>query len=129
MSIAAYFAGKSAKKLLGKFGVPVAIVVMVVVILGLTYCTGSKNGGRKEVVKQQERTIKIEQQVGEANEGAANQRLSDQDILNKQEKELSNALTEQNPNDRAIRAGCNIMQQQGRDTSEIPACSRYNTSE
>jgi hypothetical protein len=110
---------------LAKYGLYIGLALLVALVLGLTYCQGQKAGKSGEVVKEQQRTIQTQAEVGNANENAAAARVSDATKAVQQEKELTNALHATNDPDkqRALR-GCLIMRQQGRDTKNIPACSR-----
>lgn len=104
---------------LQKYGIYLAIVAVVIAVLGLTYCQGQKAGRSGEVVKQQERTIQVQQEVGSANENAADARVSDATKAAQQEKELKDALAATNdPNRQRLLRGCLIIKQQGR---KLPA--------
>jgi hypothetical protein len=94
-----------------------------VAILSLAYCKGQSAGRSGEVIKQQKREIEVQQDLGRANDKAGAQRLDDAMKSTKQEKELTDALNATSDPDRqrALR-GCIILRQQGRDTSNIPAC-------
>lgn len=108
-----------------KYGIYLAIAAVVVAVLGLTYCQGQKAGKSGEVVKQQERTIETQQQVGAANENAAAARVSDATKAAQQEKELKDALAATNDPDRQrVLRGCLIMRQQGRLEKDLPARCR-----
>lgn len=108
---------------LAKYGIYLTIAAIVVAVLGLTYCQGQKAGKSGEVVKQQERTIEIQNQVGAANENAAAARVDDATTAAQQERELKDALDATNdPARQRVLRGCLIMRQQGRDTQNIPAC-------
>lgn len=100
------------------------LAIMLVVILTLAYCSGRQDGKTGEVVKQQEREIEVQRDVGDANTKSADQRVEDAVKAEKQQKELADALkaTTDPDRQRALR-GCVILRQQGRDTSRIPACS------
>lgn len=106
-----------------KYGIYLGIAAAVALILGLAYCSGQKSGRTGEVVKEQARTIEVQNQVGVANENAAAARVSDATKAAIQERELKDALDATNDPDlqRTLR-GCLIMRQQGRDTKNIPAC-------
>lgn len=113
---------------LAKYGIYLAIAAVVVAVLGLTYCQGQKAGKSGEVVKQQERTIETQQQVGAANENAAAARVSDATKAAQQEKELKDALAATNDPDRQrVLRGCLIMRQQGRSDKDLPARCRPET--
>jgi len=112
--------------LLKKFGPFVAIGLVVALALGLAYCKGQSAGKSGEVVKEQQRTIQTQAEVGNANENAAAARVSDATKAVQQEKELSDALkSTTDPNRARVLRGCLIMRQQGRDTKNIPACSGH----
>lgn len=108
---------------LQKYGLYIGLALLVFVALALTYCSGQKAGKSGEVVKSQARTIETQTQVGAANENAAASRVTDATVAVQQERELKDALAATNDPDRqrALR-GCVVMRQQGRDTSNIPAC-------
>lgn len=111
-----------------KYGIYAAIVAVVVAVLGLTYCQGQKSGKSGEVVKQQKREITVTREVGAANENAAGARVADTGRIALQERELKDALNAtKDPNRQRVLRGCLIMRQQGRDTQNIPACSRPKT--
>lgn len=108
---------------LAKYGIYLAIAAVVVAVLGLTYCQGQKAGKSGEVVKEQSRTIEVQNQVGAANENAAAARVSDATKAAQQTRELEDALkSTDDPNRARVLRGCLIMRQQGRDTQNIPAC-------
>ena len=108
-----------------KYGIYFAIAAVVVAVLVLTYCSGQKSGRSGEVVKQQDRTIKIQQEVGAANENAAGARVADATKAAQQEKELKDALAATNdPTRQRVLRGCLIMRQQGRSDKDLPAACR-----
>lgn len=108
-----------------KYGIYLAIAAVVVAVLGLTYCQGQKSGKSGEVVKQQDRTIKTQQEVGTANENAAGARVADATKAAQQEKELKDALDATNdPTRQRVLRGCLIMRQQGRSDKDLPAACR-----
>lgn len=101
------------------------IALLVGLALLVAYCTGRGDGKRVEVVKQQERTIEVLEDVGAANETAAGTRVADTKRIALNEKELADALkAETDPDTRRALRGCIIMRQQGRDTTGVPACGR-----
>lgn len=111
-----------------KYGIYLGIAAAVALILGLAYCSGQKAGKSGEVVKEQQRTIETQQQVGAANENAAAARVSDATKAAQQERELKDALNAtDDPNRQRVLRGCLIMRQQGRDTENIPACRGLTT--
>ena len=93
------------------------------VLLTLAYCKGQSAGKSSEIIKQQDREIEVQKDLGTANEKAADKRLSDTELARIQERELTNALQASSDPDRqrALR-GCIILRQQGRDVSDLPAC-------
>lgn len=110
---------------LAKYGIYLAIAAVVVAVLGLTYCQGQKAGKSGEVINQQERTIKVQREVGAANENAADARVSDATKAAQQEKELKDALAAtDDPNRQRLLRGCLIMRQQGRSDKDLPARCR-----
>lgn len=107
----------------GKFGIYIGIVLAVIAVLALTYCKGESAGKSGAVVKEQKRTIQVQQEVGAANENAAGARVADTAKAAQQERELTNALNaSKDPNRQRVLRGCLIMRQQGRNTKNIPAC-------
>lgn len=110
---------------LAKYGIYLVIAAVVVAVLGLTYCQGQKAGKSGEVVKEQSRTIEVQNQVGAANENAATARVSDATKAAQQERELKDALAATNdPNRQRVLRGCLIMRQQGRSEKDLPAACR-----
>lgn len=108
-----------------KYGIYLAIVALVVTVLGLTYCQGQKAGKSGEVVKQQERTIKVQQEVGAASENAAAARVSDATRAAQEERELKDALeATDDPTRQRVLRGCLILRQQGRSDEDLPARCR-----
>lgn len=116
--------------LVEKFG-PVAskiiffggIVAFVAALLLLSYCSGGSDGKTGEVVKQQEREIQVQQDLGKANENASTARVQDAVKAEQQKKELNDAIKDTNSPDRArALRGCIILRQQGRDTFNLPQC-------
>lgn len=108
---------------LAKYGIYLAIAAVAVAVLMLAFCQGKQTGKSGEVVKQQGREIETQIDLGRANENAADARVKDATTAAKQEKELTDALEASKDPDRqrALR-GCAILRQQGRDTSNLPAC-------
>lgn len=110
--------------LLAKYWPYIVIAGAVAALLMLAYCQGHSAGKSGEVVKEQRRTIEIQNQVGAANENAAGARVADATKTAQQERELKDALAStSDPARRRVLRGCLIMRQQGRDTKNIPACS------
>ena len=97
--------------------------LVLVSVLSLAYCKGQSAGKSGEVVKQQKREIQTQQELGRANEKAGDRRMEDAARSTAQQKELEDALAASKDPDRqrALR-GCIILRQQGRDTSNLPAC-------
>lgn len=111
-----------------KYGIYIAIAAIVVAVLGLTYCQGKSAGKSGEVVKEQGRTIQVQQEVGAANENAADARVSDAVLAAQQEKELKDALAATNDPDRQrVLRGCVVMRQQGRLEKDLPTPCRLAT--
>jgi hypothetical protein len=106
-----------------RFGPYIGVGLFVILLLTLTYCSGQKSGKSSEIIKQQDREIEVQKDLGKANENAAGDRLSDFEQARAQERELTNALqaTSDPDRQRALR-GCIILRQQGRDVSNLPAC-------
>lgn len=109
--------------LLRKWGLPLASALLLALILSVAYCQGRSAGKSGEVIQQQKREIETQQDLGRANEKAGDQRMKDAERSTAQQKELTDALNATSDPDRqrALR-GCIILRQQGRDTSNIPAC-------
>lgn len=108
---------------LTKYWPYLAAALLAVLFLTMTYCSGRSAGRDGEIADQQERTIELQNEVGAANDTAADQRVQDVVRSEQQRRELDDALKATGDPDRAraIR-GCIILQQQGRDTSNIAAC-------
>jgi hypothetical protein len=106
-----------------RFGPYIGVGLLVVLLLTLAYCKGQSAGKSSEIIKQQDREIEVQKDLGKANENAAGDRLSDFEQARAQERELTNALqaTSDPDRQRALR-GCVILWQQGRDISNLPAC-------
>lgn len=99
------------------------IALLVGALLLLTYCTGRSDGKTGEVVKQQEREIETQRDLGRANENAAASRVEDATKAAQQKEELNHAIADTKDPDRArALRGCLILRQQRRDTSHISAC-------
>jgi hypothetical protein len=98
-------------------------VVIIGACLLLAYCTGRSDGKSGEVIKAQDREIEVKTKVGDANENAAGTRVEDATKLQRQQQEIEDAVRNaKGPDDVRAKRGCVILQQQGRDTSAIPAC-------
>lgn len=100
------------------------IIALVILLVLLTaYCSGRKDGKTGEIVEQQERQIEVQENVNEANTGAADRRVDDAKKAAQQERELNDAIqTTTDPSRQRVLRGCLIMRQQGRDTDSISAC-------
>lgn len=109
--------------ILKKWWPVIAAAALFGLLLTLAYCSGEDAGKSGEIVKQQEREIETQRDLNTANEDAASARVKDAVEAIRQEKELTDALeaTDNPDRQRALR-GCVILRQQGRDTSNIPAC-------
>src|SRR5687768_2708704 len=95
---------------LAKYWIYFALAAFVAAVLMLTYCQGKSAGKSGEVVKEQGRTIELQNQVGAANENAAGARVADATKAAQQEKELKDALAATNdPNRQRVLRGCLIM--------------------
>jgi hypothetical protein len=114
-----------------KYGVYVAIAGLVILILSVTYCTGSKAGKQSEINDQLERTIETQKKVTDANENSANSRVQDRVTIEQQQKELDDAISQSREDSITLRQrrGCLIMRQQGRDTSNLASCRRFESSD
>lgn len=109
--------------LLKKWWPAFAVAAIFGLLLGTAYCKGQSAGQQGEVVKQQDRELEVQSDLGRANDVAANQRVKDAAEAVHQEKELQDALdTTNDPDRRRALRGCIILRQQGRDTQDIPEC-------
>lgn len=115
----------AASAFLKKWWPVLAAAALFGTLLTLAYCKGQSAGKSSEVIKQQSREIKTQQDLGKAGENAAAARVDSAVKLEQQKRELNDALeaTQDPDRQRALR-GCIILRQQGRDTSHIPACGR-----
>lgn len=96
---------------------------LAILILSVAYCSGRTAGRQGEVVEQLEREGDTLRDLGSANENAAGRRLDDMTRAERQAEELNDALeTANDPDRQRTLRGCIILRQQGRDTSNIPAC-------
>lgn len=111
---------------LKKWWPALAGAALLAVLLALAYCNGKSAGKSGEIVKQQKREIETQQDLGKANENAADARVQDAVKSERQQQELEDALkaTQNSDRQRALR-GCVVLRQQGRDTSNIPACNGH----
>lgn len=108
-----------------KYWIYFALAAFVAAVLGLTYCQGKSAGKSGEVVKQQERTIETQRELGSANENAADARVSDATRAAQEERELKDALeATSDPTRQRILRGCLILRQQGRNGEDLPARCR-----
>lgn len=79
-------------------------------------------GATGEVVKEQGRTIKVQEQAGEANGNAAAARVEGATRLEQQKTELKDAVNNAtSPDDLRHRRGCAILRQQGRSKDAATA--------
>lgn len=98
-------------------------VVILLAILLLAYCSGRSDGKKDEIIGQQKKEIDLQTKVGNANDKAADSRVSDAIKLQQQQQEIEDAVRNaKGPDDVRAQRGCVILRQQGRDTSSIPAC-------
>lgn len=105
-----------------KWKFAIAGAVLLVAIFSLVQC-GVKIGRQGEVVKQQEREIETQIDLGKANEGAAAARVEEATRAAEQMEELKDALeATDDPDRQRVLRGCIILRQQGRDTTDFPAC-------
>lgn len=99
-------------------------VVILMCVLLLAYCTGRMDGKSGEVIKQQDREIKVQTKIGDANTKASDTRVDDATRLQRQQQEIEDAVRNSTgPDDVRAQRGCVILRQQGRDTLSIPACN------
>lgn len=106
-----------------KLAIYAGLALLLGVVLLLAYCQGRSDGKTGEVVHEQAREIQVQNQLGAAAAGASETRVADAVRSAHQEQELTNALNAStDPDRRRQLRGCVVMQQQGRDTSGIPAC-------
>lgn len=101
-----------------------AVAVAVALVLTLAYCQGRSAGKNAVVVEQLEEDIHQLEVVGEANEGAATDRVNDAGQLAEQREELNDARTHQGDDaaTRRARSLCSKLRQQGGDPSNHAAC-------
>lgn len=100
-----------------------ALAALFGILLTLAYCNGRSAGKQGEVIKQQEREIAVQQDLGRANDNAARSRLESAVTAERQQKELTDALNAtQDPDRQRVLRGCTILHQQGFDTDRIPEC-------
>lgn len=101
------------------------IILIIGVALLITYFQGRSDGKMGAENARLKREVEVQKNIGNANTNAAGTRAEDAARAAQQEKELNDALhvTQDPDRQRALR-GCIILQQQGRDTSRIPACRR-----
>lgn len=100
------------------------VLLLAAAILTLAYCTGRNSGGKDAVIDQQAAEIDTLDKIGNANQGAADQRVSDSVRQMRETQELQDALnSETDPDKQRALRGCVIMRQQNRNTSGIAACS------
>lgn len=113
----------AARAFLTKWWPAIAAVVVIIACLTVAYCTGRSAGKSGEVIKAQDREIKVQTKVNDANENAAGTRVEDATKLQQQQQEIEDAVRNaKGPDDVRAKRGCVILRQQGRDTSAIPAC-------
>lgn len=109
--------------ILKKWWPAIAGAALLGIILTLAYCEGRDAGKQGEIVKQQDREIETQRDLNKANENAAGARVDQTATAAKQEKELIDALeATDDPDRQRVLRGCIILRQQGRDTSDLPAC-------
>jgi hypothetical protein len=90
-------------------------------ILTLAYCHGRSTGRDSEVVKQQEREIEVQRDLGDANENAAEFRVEDARKLDAQERELQDATRDaKNADDARRRRACVVLRQQNPNRKDLP---------
>lgn len=115
-------AGLFIKKLFSEWGMELALAFAVAIVLLLTFCTGKQS----EQMEQLEREADTQREVNSANETAAGRRVDDGITLERQKEELADAIEDNaDPAELRARRGCLILRQQGRDTSNIPACRGF----
>jgi len=121
-----WIAGAKAFIAANKVAFYAGLALLVGLVLLLAYCQGRDDGKTGEVAKQQKATIQLEQDASKADAAAADQRVKDAVTITEQKKELDDAIEAgEDPATLRVRRGCLIMRQQGRDTSAIAACSRF----
>lgn len=96
---------------LPSWALPAGIAAFVIVVaLAVAFCSG----GNREKLKQANRTIETQKQVGGANDKAGELRVEDKARIIRQNEELKDALDKATGGDDARRrAGCVILRQQG----------------
>ncbi|MDO7841062.1 hypothetical protein [Sphingomonas immobilis] len=117
------FEGFVLKEFLGKWWPALAGGALLVAVLMVAFCQGKQAGKSGEVAKQQQREIKVRDDVGRADGNASAARVDDAVRTEQQKQELHDAIENAtDPDDARRRAGCVILRQQGRDPSRIPGC-------
>lgn len=110
-------------KKLAPFAFYGAIAALLATGLGLFIWHERSIGAASEIHKQDRREIKVQGQVGAANENAATERVKDATTIQQQTQELKDATRDaKSPDDARARRGCAILRQQGRDTRSVAAC-------
>lgn len=109
-----------------KYGIYVGVAIAASLILMLAYCQGKGAGEQEEINDQLEREVEFQGEINDANEGAASVRVEDRLTIEQQRRELQDAIEQgEDPDTVRARRGCIILRQQGRDTSSIAACRRF----
>lgn len=120
-AIAAFLARHGSKLIAGA-----AALFLLIVVLGLTYCAGRKDGKTGQVVEQQKNTIQLQQDAAGAASTAADARVRDTVTIAEQKKELDDAIkTQEDPATLRLRRGCLVMRQQHPGAALPPACARF----
>lgn len=106
-----------------KWLLALAGAALITTLLTLAFCQGKQSGKTGEVVKQQQREIETQVDLGHAADNSATFRIEDARTLDQQERDLRDAVKDAKSSDDArTKRGCAILRQQGRDTKNIPAC-------
>lgn len=104
-------------------------IIVAALLIGLTvYMLGRSDGKTGEIVKRREAQIELQAEIKQADQRAADTRVGDAVRMEQQRKELDDAFKAANgPDDRRALRGCVVMRQQGRDTTGIPGCQRFES--
>ena len=118
----------SASKFAAKYGIYVAVAVLMAAILALAYCTGSRSAEVEAANDRLEANNEFLEDKGKADENAGEARTESAVTIEQQRKELANAVnSDEDPSTLRQRRGCLILRQQRAGPTGLPACSRFET--
>lgn len=100
-------------------------IIVAALLIGLVvYMLGRSDGKTARAEAQ----IELQAEIKQADQRAADTRVGDAVRMEQQRKELDDAFKAANgPDDRRALRGCVVMRQQGRDTTGIPGCQRFES--